>query len=95
MVETFPAWSGGFFCRSPAPAFFLLAPQLAGLALGPEPDFTRAAFRFDVFRLPGINLKRQRLVPNIFDLIDLVGLIDGPAHGIVSGEFRSHCAAST
>ncbi|WP_322886446.1 hypothetical protein U8C31_15130 [Sinorhizobium medicae] len=86
---------GGNRWGSGSLAFFLLAPQLAGFSLGAKADFARAAFCLDVLCLPGIDLQRQRLVPDILDLIDLVGLIDGPAHGIVSGEFRSHCAAST
>jgi hypothetical protein len=70
-----------------------LPPQFAYLALGAESDFTGAAFSLNVFGLPGIDLDGDGLVANLFHFVDLVSLVYGSTHGVISDEFR-HAASS-
>jgi hypothetical protein len=60
-----------------------VAQDLAGLTFGPQSDLVTLALSFDVLRLPRIDFEGQRLVPHLFDVIDLVRGIDRSKHLIV------------
>ena len=58
--------------------------QLAGTALGPEPDFAGATLRLRVLSLTKIGLHRHGLVANLLDFVDVIRIGDGSAHRIVA-----------
>jgi hypothetical protein len=57
---------------------------LADLAFSAKAYFASLPLGLYVLCLPGIGLERNRLVPNILDLVDFIGRADRAAHGVVA-----------
>jgi hypothetical protein len=71
---------------------FLLASKRVEPARGAHADLDRVGFKVVVLRLLRIGGHGNGLVANVFDLVDVAGLLERPARRVVADEFGAHDA---